>query len=166
MANQTVGYDGLGWHITFGGKTTENLELRAAAAGDAMIIRNLLPMPFSLLDPSLKLEYVGTRTGPAEARQWDLLMATSRGVLDTGVEDRTVVEINKANRRVEGVVLRWQEPPFLGRPWRVTLDEWQPVDGLRVAHRWQFWPTDDKGLAAGPPRYTYTLTAVTWDAPR
>jgi hypothetical protein len=160
---QTVAFDGLGWHITWNGKETDNLEMRAAAAGDAMIIRQIMTMPFGLLDPGLKLEYVGTRTGPAEARQWDVLLATCQGALGAGAEDRLAVEINKTTHRVDGAAIRWQEPPFLGQGWRVALDEWRPVDGIKVAHRWRFWPTDDKGAAGGPPRYTFTVTAVAWD---
>ena len=76
-----------------------------------------------------------------------------------------MVEIRRETSRVEAIVIRWSELPFLGRRYRVQMDDWRPEEDLLVSHRWRFFPTDDAGQAAGPPRWTVRVLAWTWDVP-
>jgi hypothetical protein len=162
---QVVTYDGSAWRVFVDGRETPDLELRANAGGEAMIARQILPMPFGLLDEGLGFEFAGERIGPAEARTWIRLRATYAGATGCDPADRTLIEINKRSRLVDAAVLTWQESPFLGSTWRVALDVWQPVDGVLIAHRWRFTPADETGAADGRVRWTFEVTAAAWDVP-
>jgi hypothetical protein len=162
---QVTAYNGTAWHVWVNGKETEDLELRAAATSDALLIRQIMPMPFSLLESGLNLQEVGPRIGPAEARSWDRLLATFPAAGSLPLEDRTLVEIDRKSRRLDAAVITWWEPPFLGCPYRVTLDEWWAVGDLAISHRWRFTPADETGAAVGRPQWTIEVTAAAWDVP-
>jgi hypothetical protein len=159
---QVIAADGLGFRVLVDGRETSDLELRADAAADALLIRQVMPLPFSLLAPGLTIQHLKVRTGPAEAKTWDQLLVT--GLADGAKADRMIVEIDRATHRLEAVVLAWQESPFLGRSYRMTMDEWWPVDGLRLSHRWRLAAVDDSGAARDRPQWTFQVTAAAWDS--
>ena len=164
-ARQVTVYDGASWRVFIQGKETRDLEARAQAAGDVAIVRGLATLPFGLLDPNLKIMYVGTRAGPGEARVWDRLLVTCQA--GSGIEpgDRTVVEINQQSRRVDAVLITWSESPFLAGCYRVEMDEWWTLGHLALAHRLRLAPIDDKGVATGPVRWTFEVRSATFDVP-
>lgn len=164
-ADRVIVAGGPGGSLFVGGKRAGDLESRDAAAGEARAVRELAAMPFSLLRPGLAIDWLGSEPGPAEARTWDrLLVRYGRGSGESS-NDRAVVEIRRETSRVEAVVIRWSELPFLGRRYRVQMDDWRPEEDLLVSHRWRFFPTDEAGQAAGPPRWTVRILAWTWDVP-
>ena len=163
-ARQVIVYDGLSWRVFVEGKAVaSDLELRAAAAGDVAVARALAPLPFSLLDPGPKIIYVGTRTGPGEARVWDRLLVTYEPGGRT--PSRTLVEFNKETHRVEAAFISWAEAPFLGRCYRVDMDEWWTVADLALAHRWRFVPVSETGAPTGAVRYTFQVRSAAFDVP-
>jgi hypothetical protein len=164
-AREVTVFNGAVWRVFAGGKETGDLGLRALAEGDAMILRQLATMPFSLTDPGLKIAYVGTRTGPAEAKTWDRLLVTYPPGAGYTAADRTIVEINRATRRVDAVVACWSADPFLGGCYRVEMDEWLPVADLVLARRWRFYPADAKGVALGPVRWEFQVRSAALDVP-
>jgi hypothetical protein len=162
---QVVAFDGTLWRVFVQGRQTDDLDALADAGGDGMIARQILPLPFSLLDGGLALRFAGERVGPLEARRWIRLLVDYGGAPGYNPADRMLVEIDKAARRVDAAVITWQESPFFGGTWRVTLDEWLPVDGLLVAHRWRMGLANESGAAEGAVRRTYEVTAAQWDVP-
>ena len=164
-ARQTIVYDGRSWRVFAEGKASADLELRAAAAGDVAVARALAPLPFSLLAPGLKMMYVGTRTGPGEARVWDRLRVTYEPGAGYEPGSRTLVEFNKATHRVEAAFISWAEVPFLGGCYRVDMDEWWTVADLALAHRWRFVPVSEAGAPTGAVRYTFQVRSAAFDVP-
>jgi len=163
-ARQVITYDGAAWRAFVAGKASADLELRAAAAGDVALARALAPLPFSLLEPGLRIEYVGTRTGPGEARTWDRLLVTyAGGGYQPG--DRTVLEFDRETHRLDAAFISWAEAPFLGGMLRVEMDEWRTVAGLALAHRWRLTPVDEAGRPTGPVRYTFRVRSARFDVP-
>lgn len=142
----------------------DDLAARALAAGRARIVRELLPMPLSLTYPGQEVSYVGTRTGVGEARTWQRLLVAYQAA-GRAKDDRMVVEILQAARRVDAALIRWSEFPFVGRLMRVEMDQWRPVQEISISRRWRFTPVDDKGAALGPARYTVLLKHVEFDKP-
>jgi len=163
-ADRVIVANDLGVGLFVGGKRAGDLESRDEAVGLAREVRELLAMPFSLLQPGLEIAYLGSETGPAEARVWDRLLVRYGGGSGASSNDRAVVEIRRETSRVEAVVFRWSELPFLGRRYRVQLDDWRPEGDLLVSHRWRFFPADEAGQAAGPPRWTVRVKHWEWDA--
>jgi len=45
------------------------------------------------------------------------------------------------------------------------MDDWRPEGGLLVSHRWQLFPADETGRAAGPARWTVHVKRWEWDVP-
>jgi len=164
-AREVTTFDGLAWHVFVGGKKTDDLEKRADAAGDGILARQIMPMPFSLLDPGLAIEHIGTRTGPGETRSWDNLLVTPGPGTPWESGDRMLLEFNRRTHRVDAVLACWWEPPFLGGRWRVDMDEWQTTGDVTLSRRWRLVPIDDAGAATGPVRWTLEVTAAEWDAP-
>jgi len=164
-ADRVIVANDLGVGLFIGGKRAGDLESRDEAVGLTREVRELLVMPFSLLDPGIEIEYLGSETGPAEARVWDRLLVRYGRGSGASSNDRAVVEIRRETSRVEAVVLRWSELPFLGRRYRVQMDDWRPEEDLLVSHRWRFFPADDAGQAAGPPRWTVRVLQWKWDVP-
>jgi hypothetical protein len=166
-ARQTIVYDGLSWRVFAEGKAVaSDLELRAAAAGDVAVARALAPLPFSLLAPGLKMMYVGTRTGPGEARVWDRLLVAYEPGAGYEPGSRTLVEFNQATHRVEAAFISWAEAPFLGGCYRVDMDEWWTVADLALAHRWRFVPVSEAGAPTGAVRYTFQVRSAAFDVPK
>ncbi len=163
-ADRVIVANDLGVGLFVGGKRAGDLDSRDEAVGLAREVRELLAMPFSLLDPGLEIEYLGSETGPAEARVWDRLLVSYGRGSGASSSDRAVVEIRRETSRVEAVVIRWSELPFLGRRYRVQMDDWRPEEDLLVSHRWRFFPTDEAGQAAGPPCWTVRVKRWEWDA--
>jgi len=163
-AGQVTTFDGLAWHVFVGGKESGDLELRADAAGDALLARQVMPMPFSLLDPGLAIEHVGTRTGPGETRSWDNLWVTLGPGTPWESGDRMLLEFNRQTHRVDAVLACWWESPFLGGRWRVDMDLWWPTGNVTLSRRWRLTPIDDAGVAAGPVRWTFQVTGAEFDA--
>jgi len=161
-ADRVIVANDLGVGLFVGGKRAGDLDSRDEAAGEVRAVRELAAMPFSLLEPGLEIEYLGSEAGPAEARVWDRLLVRYSGASSN---DRAVVEIRRETSRVEAVVIRWSQLPFLGRRYRVQMDDWRPEKDLLVSHRWQFFPADDAGQAAGPPRWTVRVKRWEWDVP-
>ena len=155
---------GRGLEVFADGKETADPVLRARAAGDVRIVRQLAPMPFSLTEDGVSVAWAGTRTGPGEARVWQRLRVTWRGAGDFGQEDRTVVEIRKDTRRVAGVDIQWPEFPLADRPMRVEMVEWWEASGLALSRLWRFVPLDESGKVAGPPMYTVRVKRLEFDA--
>ena len=164
-ADRVIVANDLGMGLFVGGKRAGDLESRDAAVGLTREVRELLVMPFSLLRPGLTIEYLGSETGPAEARTWDRLLVRYGRGSGASSNDRAVVEVRRKTSRVEAVVFRWSELPFLGRRYRVQLDDWRPEEDLLVSHQWRFFPTDEAGRAEGSPRWTVRVLAWTWDVP-
>jgi len=163
-ADRVIVAGGPGGSLFVGGKRAGDLESRDEAVGLAREVRELLAMPFSLLEPGIDIEYLGSETGPAEARVWDRLLVRYGRGSGASSNDRAVVEIRHETSRVEAVIIRWSELPFLGRRYRVQMDDWRPEEDLLVSHRWRFFPADDAGQAAGPPRWTVRVKRWEWDA--
>jgi len=164
-SREVVTFDGLAWHVFVGGKESGDLEKRADAAGDGILARQIMPMPFSLLDPGHAIEYVGVRTGPGETHSWDRLLVTLGPPSPWEPGDRMLVEFDRLTHRASAVLASWLEPPFLGGRWRVDMDEWLPTGDLVLSKRWRLTPIDDAGAATGPVRWTLEVTAAEWDAP-
>ena len=162
---RTVVFDGLFWRVFEAGKETKDLEARAEAAGDARMVRELVPMPFSLLRPGLGIEYLGSYAGPGEARAWDRLLVRYGRESGSSDRDRAVVEIRQDTSRLEAVIIRWSELPFVGRRYRVELDDWRPEAGLLVSHRWRFFAVDETDKRIGPARWTVRIKRLQWDVP-
>ncbi len=156
-------YDGQAWRVFIDGRETADLEARAQAAGDARLVAGLLPMPLSLTAPGQRVAFAGTRTGPGEARTWQRLLVTYPDGAGTG--DEAVVEVRQDSHRVEAVLIRWSEPPFVGRPMRVEMDDWRPAGDLLLSRRWRFIPTDDQGAPTGPALYTVRVKRIDLDPP-
>lgn len=154
-----------GWRVFAGGKETKDLEARAEAEGDVRLVRELLPMPFSLLRHGLRIDGFGSVTGPAETRTWDRLLVRYGQGSDGSASDRMVVEIRRRTGRVEAVVIRWSEPPFFGRRFRVEMDDWRPEGDWLLAHRWRLFPVDEAGERTGPVRWTVRIRRVEVDVP-
>jgi len=182
-------FDGSRLRIFRNGAETTDLAARGRAAGDARLVTELLPMPLSLAREGCDLLYVGTRTGPGEARTWHRLMvacgpASGYSWGDSGDEEYAlvrwsedpffgrrlmrwrmddlvaVVEIRKGTDRVETVLIRWSEDPFFGRLMRVRMDDWRPADGLVISRRWRLTPIDEAGVPIGPVLYTIRIHRV------
>jgi hypothetical protein len=162
---QVVTFDGTSWRVFVGGKASDNLDLLADAGGDGMIARQIMLLPFSLLDRGLAAQFAGERLGPYEARKWIRLIVNYAGAPGYNPTDRMLLEIDKATRRASAAVVTWQESPYFGSTWRITLDDWRPVDGLLLAHRWRMYLANESGEAEGAVRRTYEVTAAQWDAP-
>jgi hypothetical protein len=160
---QVTVYDGSTWRVFVDGKPSDDLVLRGRAAGYALLVREIVPLPFSLLDPGVKIEYVGTRTGPAEARTWNRLLVTYPPSSGLDRSDRTVVEVEKESRRVSRVLGCWAEPPFMGSCWRVDADEAWETQGIALGHRWRFTPVNDAGAPTGPMRWTLAVKSMIFD---
>lgn len=156
-------YDGQAWRVFIDGRQAADLEARAQAAGDARLVAGLLPMPLSLAAPGQRVAFAGTRTGPGEARAWQRLLVTYPA--GAGAGDQAVVEVRQDSHRVEAVLIRWSEPPFVGRPMRVEMDDWRPAGGLLLSRRWRFIPTDDQGAPTGPALYTVRVKQIDLDPP-
>jgi hypothetical protein len=164
-ARQVIVYDGLSWRVFIQGNEMRDLEARADAAGDVAVARGLATLPFGLLDPRLGISYVGTRTGPGEARVWDRLLVACQAGSGFEPGDRTLVEINKQSRRVDAALITWSEAPFLGGCYRVEMDEWWTTADLALAHRLRFVPVNDKGEPIGPARWTLEVRSAVFDVP-
>ncbi|MCX5655130.1 MAG: hypothetical protein NTY65_10835 [Planctomycetota bacterium] len=162
---QVTVYDGASWRVFVQGKETRDLESRARAAGDVAVVRGLATLPFSLLDPSLKIIHVGSRTGPGEARAWDRLLVTAQAGSGLVPGDRTLLEFSKDKRRIDAACITWSEEPFLGGSYRVEMDEWWPTADLALARRMRFAPVNDKGEPAGPVRWTFEVRRAAFDVP-
>jgi hypothetical protein len=163
-ADRVIVANDMGVGLFVGGKRAGDLESRDAAVGLSREVRELLVMPFSLLDPGLEIAWLGSETGPAEARVWDRLLVYYGRGSGASSRDRAVVEIRRETSRVEAVIVRWSELPFLGRRYRVEMDDWRPEEDLLVSHRWQLFPADETGRAAGPARWTVRVKRWEWDA--
>jgi len=165
VARQVIVYDGASWRVFIQGKETQDQECRAEAAGDVAIARGLATLPFGLLDAPAKIMYVGTRTGPGEARVWGRLLVTY--LPGSGFEpgDRTLVEFNKQSRRVDSALITWSEAPFLGGTYCVRMDEWWTFGHLALAHRLRFVPVNDKGAPTGPVYWTLEVRSAAFDVP-
>lgn len=153
-------FDGSRLRIFRNGAETTDLAARGRAAGDARLVTELLPMPLSLAREGCDLLYVGTRTGPGEARTWHRLMVTYGPASGYSGDDRTVVEVRKGSDRVETALIRWSEDPFFGRLMRVRMDDWRPADGLVISRRWRITPIDEAGVPTGPVLYTVRIRRV------
>jgi hypothetical protein len=164
-ARQVAVYDGASWRLFIQGEETRDLEARAWAAGDVAVVRGLATLPFGLLDATARIMYVGTRTGPGEARVWDRLLVTYAPGSGFEPGDRTLLEFNKQSRRVDRAFITWSEAPFLGGTYRVEMDEWWTLGQLALAHRLRFVPVDDKGVPTGPVRWTVEVRSVRFDVP-
>lgn len=156
-------FDGNQWRVFVGGQPSDDPRKRAEAKGWGRAVLELLPLPLSLLGPSRGIEYVGTVVGPGEARSWDRLLVTYRDRPRVNRSDRLVVEIDRATRRIDAVLLQWSEAPFDGRQFRVDLDMWLPVKDLLVTQRWRFTPIDDQGTPTGKPCYTVGIRDAAFD---
>ena len=153
-------FDGSRLRLFRDGAETTDLAARGRAAGNARLVTELLPMPLSLAREGCDLLYVGTRTGPGEARTWHRLMVTCGPASGYSGDDRTVVEVRKGSGRVETALIRWSEDPFFGRLMRVRMDDWRPADGLVVSRRWRMTPIDEAGVPTGPVLYTVRIRRV------
>ncbi len=153
-------FDGSRLRLFRNGAETTDLAARGRAAGDARLVTELLPMPLSLAREGCDLLYVGTRTGPGEARTWHRLMVTCGPASGYSGDDRTVVEVRKGSDRVETVLIRWSEDPFFGRLMRVRMEDWRPADGLVISRRWRLTPIDEAGVPTGPVLYTIRIRSV------
>jgi len=162
---RVAAYDGALWHVFADGRVAASLEARAAAAGDARLLTELLPMPLSLTAPGQKVSYAGIRTGPGEARTWQRLRITPAPAPGRVADDQTVVEVRQDTHRVEAVLIRWPELPLAGRPMRVEMDDWRPAEGLLLSRRWRFFPVDDRGEPTGPALYTVRVKRIEFDPP-
>jgi len=164
-AQEVVLFDGLAWHFAAGGREMSDGAARMHAAGEARVARELVPLPFSLLEAGLEIGYLGHRDGPAEARSWDQLLVAYRDGTGHETADRLVVEIRRETHRVEAVVLQWPELPFADRRYRVELDDWRPEGDVVLAHRFRFYPADASGRRAGDLRLEVRVTRMQWDTP-
>jgi len=170
---EVITCDGLGWHVFVGGRRTQDAVRRAEAAGAGRMVRELVTMPLSLILYGREIGYLGERIGPAEARTWDrLIVAYGEGGSPRAAAagDRMVAEIERQSRRVDAVLVCWSEWPFLGRRFRVAMDDWRPVtaaggsaDEVLVSHRWRFFPVDEAGATTGPPYYTIRIRKAEFD---
>ena len=157
---QVAVFDGWRLRVFRDGEETTDPAARGRAAGDARLVADLLAMPLSLARQGRRVAYVGTRTGPGEARTWRRLMVTDGPGSGYSADDRTLVEVRQGSDRVETVLIRWSEDPFFGRRMRVRMDDWRPADGLLVSRRWRFAPIDESGAPTGPVLYTVRLGRV------
>lgn len=156
---------GFGLRVEQGGKTVTDALARARAAGRVRLATELLTLPVGLLGQGRRAVHAGTAVGPGGTRTWDRLMVVygpGRGG-ETG--DRMVLFVGDQGRRIDRAVVRWSEPPFIGRPMRVDLGLWRPVGDLRVTRHWRFTPADNAGEPAGPVRYTVRIEAIETGAP-
>lgn len=160
---QVALFDGMTWRIRVDGKETEDAAARMRAAGEARVLRELAPMPFSLLAPGLEIGYLGLREGPAEARAWQqLLVAYGAGSGESDM-DRMIVETRRKTHRVEAVIIQWPEMPFNGRRYRVEMDDWQESGKVRLARRYRFYPADESGGRGGAIRFEARVTRLDLD---
>ncbi len=158
-------FDGWTWRTFVDGAETRDLQVRADAYGEAVLARRLAALPFALLAGRQKVKYVGTRTGPAEARLWHRLLVTYPAPAGWNAGDETVLEIEKGSGRLDAALIRWADAPFMGRPYRVDMDEWSGAGGLDLSRRWRLTPIDESGAPTGPVRYTLEVTSARFDVP-
>jgi len=158
-------FDGWTWWTFVDGAETSDLQVRADAYGEALLARRLATLPFALLAGRQQVRYVGTRTGPAEARLWHRLLVTYPASAGWNSGDETVLEIEKGSRRLDAALIRWADAPFMGRPYRVDMDEWRDAGGLDLSRRWRLTPINDAGAPTGPVRYTLEVTSARFDVP-
>jgi hypothetical protein len=164
-AGETVVSGSAGLWVERGGEPVADALARARAAGRVRLATELLTLPVSLVGEGRRLVHAGTEVGPGETRTWDRLMVVygpGRGG-DTG--DRMVVAVRQQGGRIDRALVRWSEPPFIGRTMRVDLDLWQPAGDLIVSRRWRFIPADDAGEAEGPVRYNVRIEEIETGAP-
>jgi len=164
-AAEVIVADGFGWGVFVGGKRSADLETRDEAVGAVRLVRELAAMPWSLLEPGRRIEYLGSEMGPAEARVWDRLLVRYGRGSGGSADESAVVEVRRDTGRVEAVIVRWNELPLADRRWRIEMDDWRPEGGVLVSHRWRLFPADDAGARAGPVRWMLRLVRWTWDAP-
>jgi len=164
-AGETIVRDGLGLRVKRGGKAVADALARARAAGRVRLATELLTLPVSLLGEGRKVVYAGTEVGPGSTRTWDRLMVVYGPRRGGRRGDRLVVALRQGGRRIDRALLRWSEPPFIGRPMRVDLDLWRPAGDLRISRRWRLTPADEAGEPTGPVRYTVRIEEITTGAP-
>lgn len=147
------------------GRETQQAELLAEAAGDVRLVREIGPMPFSLLRPGLGITYLGTRVGPGEARSWHRLLVTYGAASGAAARDRLLVEVRRSTREAASATIRWSEFPLLGQRYRVVLDDWREEGGLRLARRWRLYPLATDEGPPGPLRYSVRVDRLALDTP-
>jgi len=162
---ETIVSGGLGLRVERGGKRVADALARARAAGRVRLATELLTLPVSLLSQGRRIVHAGTEVGPGGSRTWDRLMVVYDAGRGGERGDRMVVAVGGEGRRIDRALLRWSEPPFIGRTMRVDLDLWQPAGGLRISRRWRLRPADEAGDPAGPVRYTVRIEAIETGAP-
>ena len=158
-------FDGSTWRFFANGQSIADMATRDRLAGAARVAQELAPMPFSLLGPGLDIGFMGTHSGPGEARTWERLLVVFTGASGRSASDRMIVEIRDSTHRVEAAQIRWTELPFATRPFRVEMDDWHEHDGLVLAHRYRFFQADEKGEATGPVRYEVRVADIALDVP-
>ncbi|MFO8012923.1 MAG: hypothetical protein R6X20_06400 [Phycisphaerae bacterium] len=162
---ETIVRDGAGLRLERGGEPVADALARARAAGRVRLATELLTLPASLVGQGRRPVHAGTEVGPGGTRTWDRLMVVYGPGRGGNTGDRMVLFVRDGGRRVDRALVRWSEPPFIGRTMRVDLDLWRPAGGLRISRRWRFTPADDAGEAAGPVRYTVRIEAIETGAP-
>jgi hypothetical protein len=157
--------DGSAIRVFAGSRKVENPEDLAEAAGLTRMVRELLPMPFSLLAPGRRIRDAGAVAGIGGARTWDRLLVSGASKPASAEADRLVVGVRQKTNQVAWIVVRWADPPLGGATYRVVLDEWFTTGGLLLANRWRFFPSDDEGRPTGPERYTVEIKHLELNAP-
>jgi len=161
---QVTVFDGKAWRTYVDGRESSDLDAKARAALSARLARELLVMPLALTEPDLRIRYAGTRAGPAEARLWERLLVTYAPEAGRAPGDRMVVEVLKATRQVDSVLIQWQDYPLVGRPLRVDMKLWEATDGLYTSRLWRFYPADEKAERTGPEQCTVRVRKVEFGA--
>jgi hypothetical protein len=157
-------FDGAKWRTYVAGIESADPAAKSRARLAARLARELLIMPFAMTGPGLRIQYVGTREGPGEAKVWERLLVTYASEAGHPAGDRMVVEILKATRQVDSVTLQWHEYPLSGRLLRVDLKLWQAADGISTSRLWQVRPVDDQGRVTGDEWFTIRVNRVEFDA--
>lgn len=152
----TMVFDGRRLRVYSGREEVRDAELLDRAAGRIRMVRELAPLPFSALAKDRRFAYAGLDRGPAETRAWHRIRVT----YDEEDAGSVVLRVRDRTRQATGAEVRWPEPPFGGRTLRVEMDDWRPVGGLLLAHRWRLRPVKEGGEAPGPTACTVRVERI------
>jgi hypothetical protein len=152
----TMVFDGRRIRLYSGREQVRDAGLLAGAAGRIRMVRELAPLPFSALAKDRRFAYGGLERGPAETRAWHRL----RMIYDEDDAGSMVLRVRDGTRQATGADVRWPDVPFGGRTLRVEMDDWRPVGGLLLAHRWRLRAMEEGGEPVGPALYTVRVERI------
>ena len=178
-AGKVAVFDGLTLRVFTGGKPDADLSARHEALGTSRMLREILPLPFSLFEPGgCDIIYAGREDNPGGARAWQRILVIYRSPARRRANERMLLYIRSetdgiVRRRTDMVdrfLLRWNTDPFDGRLMIAELGLYRRVEDISFATRWDFFdagPGDKAGefRRTGPLRRQVEIEEIKLGVP-